>query len=63
MPVVLNRSTQHLRTGMLDKAEIGYRHVLAADPKKAAALYGLARIAAARGEESEATALHKTLQK
>ncbi len=62
MPVVLKRSTQHLRTGALDKAEIGYRHVLAAEPRKTAALYGLARIAAARGEELEATALHKTLE-
>jgi len=62
LPVVLRRSTQHLRTGALDKAEIGYRHVLAAEPKKTAALYGLARIAAARGEEAEATALYKTLQ-
>jgi tetratricopeptide (TPR) repeat protein len=62
LPLVYRRAMQHLRSGQMEKAEVGFGHVLDADPKHVSALYGMARIDAARGELNEAITKHLRLQ-
>jgi len=59
--VAIKRSLQNHRAGDKEKAEVGYRLVLEIEPRSVAALYGLGRIAAERGNQAEAMELYKTL--
>lgn len=59
--VAIRRALQHQRAGDKDKAEIGYGLVLEVEPGSVAALYGLGRIAAKRGNHEAAMDRYKAL--